>query len=76
MNPDRILPFIAFDIPLPARLAVHHEGQSVAAIGAMCLRTPYWFVPTDDYGIDDLADEYAELIVAMLRSDTIAPPAR
>ncbi len=39
---------------------------TVAAISSMGVRAPYWFVPTDDYGPDELANAYAELAVRML----------
>lgn len=44
----------------------------VASIGGMCIRAPYWFEPTEGYQVDDLARDYAELAVAMLRAPTPA----
>jgi hypothetical protein len=46
----------------------------VASIGSMCIRTPYWFQPGDAYGIDDLARDYADLVVAMLSAPVAARP--
>jgi hypothetical protein len=38
-------------------------GAAIAGIG---IRAPHWFTPTDAFGIDDLADTYAELALRML----------
>jgi AcrR family transcriptional regulator len=40
----------------------------VAAIGSMCIRTPYWFESSAVYSVDDLARDYAELAVGMVRA--------
>jgi AcrR family transcriptional regulator len=46
----------------------------VASIGSMCIRTPYWFQPADAYGVDDLAEDYADLTVAMLTAPLAVRP--
>ena len=38
-----------------------------AAIASMGVRVPYWFVPAEDYGPENLVDTYANLAVRMLR---------
>jgi AcrR family transcriptional regulator len=47
-----------FDLP--------HPGPTLAAIGSMCLRVPYWFTPSSDLTAEQLADDYAELALRML----------
>jgi AcrR family transcriptional regulator len=44
-------------------------GATLAAIGSMGLRAPHWFVPSDDYGIEDLARDYGALALRMLGVD-------
>jgi len=39
---------------------------TLAAIGGIAIRVPYWFVASDIYTLDDLAADYAELALVML----------
>jgi AcrR family transcriptional regulator len=43
-----------------------HVGATVAAIGAMGLRIPYWYEPGGELSSEALADTYAELALRML----------
>lgn len=47
-----------FDIPTP--------GPTLAALGSMCLRVPYWFVPSTDLTAEQLGDDYAEVALRVL----------
>jgi AcrR family transcriptional regulator len=38
----------------------------VTSILSMCLRVPYWFTPTAEYTLDDLARDYGDLALALL----------
>jgi len=38
----------------------------VTSILSMCLRVPYWFRPTAEYTVDDLARDYGDLALALL----------
>lgn len=55
-----------------------HVQTTVAAIGAMALRIPYWFQPGADFKIDELAEAHVELALRMLapRKNTKPAPER
>lgn len=45
---------------------IPNPGPTLAALGSMCLRVPYWFVPSPDFSAEQLADDYAELALRVL----------
>ncbi len=40
---------------------------TVAAVHGLLIRIPHWFTPGEDYGVDDLTQDYRRLVRAMLR---------
>ena len=43
-----------------------HPAVTIAAIGAMSLRIPYWYLASDNLTPDDVAEAQAELAVRMV----------
>jgi AcrR family transcriptional regulator len=50
------------------RFHASHPAVTIAAIGAMSLRLPYWFQANDRLTADDVVDAQAELAVRMVEA--------
>jgi hypothetical protein len=40
--------------------------STVAAVHGLFIRIPHWFTPGDDYGVDELTEDYRQLVRSML----------
>lgn len=53
----------------PGRAHIPAPGPALAALGSMCLRVPHWFVPSEAFTAEQLADQYAEVALRVLDHD-------